>query len=665
MPGPGGPRVILGVGFWAQQEYFGILPGPDGTKIFRPILKSLPDQPPPPNAFQSWTWSYNLNLIGQDQMIVGEQRWELPPSQTPYELIRNFTWQWNTPLSLYFQAPGQPLVGAMWDVLPPAHFVPYRIDQTWTWSYNKNLIGKDAMVTGAQVTDLAPSQKPPEQVQLHAWQWSYNLNLIGKDRLPTGEQVYDRPALPAPPAFTFTFQIQALLTPLGPLGLVANKYDWPIPRPYVYNIDIASVTRSYNLNLIGQDKLPTGAVFTETPRQPAPQPPWTQPYNVALYFVPPFVDTTKIFRGHLRSLPDQGPPRLDQTWTRSVNLNLIAPPPDLTKQARQQDWPNPIGPAPTRDWIQQTNLALLVQPPAFLPALSNAARSYDLAPSQLPPEQVQLHSWQWSYNLNLIGKDQLPVRQTDWPLTPAAQRGVDLSTWIDRTKAVLLARPFAQYDWPNPGQPARDPTLATVARGYTLELLGQDRLPIGAQSSELPPRDFLRALQTWIESTDLVLTTAPPDLTKQVRQQDWPLPIGFPPWEFFTAWSSSLNLPLNGVITPPLPPTELPGTGGPEVGRYRPIFRDVICRLEELKAERDRRRGRHGLLTLEHAVKTVIGRMPLETRHELAPEIGQIGEALESTAAVFAPEFEARIAIFFTALAQEIDDEEAWLLLNQ
>jgi hypothetical protein len=458
MPGPGGPRVILGVGFWAQQEYFGILPGPDGTKIFRPILKSLPDQPPPPNAFQSWTWSYNLNLIGQDQMIVGEQRWELPPSQTPYELTRNFTWQWNTPLSLYFQAPGQPLVGAMWDVLPPAHFVPYRIDQTWTWSYNKNL--------------------------------------IGQDKLPTGEQVYDRPALPVSPTFTYTYPLQPQLVVRQPF----NQYDWPVPRAYFYNIDIASITRSYNLNLIGQDKLPVGEVVTETPRQPAPQPPWTQPYNVALYFVPPFVDTTKIFRGHLRSLPDQGPPRLDQTWTRSVNLNLIAPPPDLTKQARQQDWPVPRGVEPDwrRSWTFSYNLDLLGQD-----KLPIGKQTTDLAPIW-PPYINHLRTWAWWYQIGLIGQDQLPFRQQDWPLTPAAQRAADLGTWIDRTKFILL-RPFFQTDWPNPTQPFRDPTLATVASGYNLDLIGQDRLPNRQQDWPLSPAFAPTLLQSWTQPTNIAL----------------------------------------------------------------------------------------------------------------------------------------------------------------
>src|SRR5215472_9890281 len=99
MPGVGGSRAILGVGFWAQQEYFNVasFPSPDQNpnKLFRPPLKSLPDQPFPPNAFQSWTYSYNLNLIGQDKMLVGDQVYDLAPGQRPtIANVEQFSWTW-------------------------------------------------------------------------------------------------------------------------------------------------------------------------------------------------------------------------------------------------------------------------------------------------------------------------------------------------------------------------------------------------------------------------------------------------------------------------------------------------------------------------------------------------------------------------------------------
>src|SRR6516164_9385162 len=107
MPGRSGPHVISGVGFLAQQKYYNIFSVDSGPFIFRPPLKGLPEQPYPPNAFQSWTWSYNRNLIGKDRMLVGDQWTILPPAQIPYELTRNFTWQWSTPLQLYLAPTGR------------------------------------------------------------------------------------------------------------------------------------------------------------------------------------------------------------------------------------------------------------------------------------------------------------------------------------------------------------------------------------------------------------------------------------------------------------------------------------------------------------------------------------------------------------------------------
>src|SRR6516164_10722419 len=79
MPGgTGGPHRIQGVGFWAQQPFYNIAPYNPGPFIFRPPLKGLPEQPFPPNAFQSWTYSYNLNLIGQDRFPTGETIYDRP-----------------------------------------------------------------------------------------------------------------------------------------------------------------------------------------------------------------------------------------------------------------------------------------------------------------------------------------------------------------------------------------------------------------------------------------------------------------------------------------------------------------------------------------------------------------------------------------------------------
>src|SRR6516225_3754653 len=175
MPGGrGGPHRISGVGFWAQQKYYNIFSVDSGPFIFRPPLKGLPDQPFPPNAFQSWTYQYNPNLIGQDRFPTGEQIYDRPvlatpplaptwtgtfppmmplptniifrhywrglPEQPPRPLLQQAAFQsW---LTLYGAAPQAPFSQDDW----PNPQQPWRLYQSWTASYNLNLIGQDQML---------------------------------------------------------------------------------------------------------------------------------------------------------------------------------------------------------------------------------------------------------------------------------------------------------------------------------------------------------------------------------------------------------------------------------------------------------------------------------------------------------------------------------------
>ena len=416
MPGGvGGPRRILGVGFWAQQEYFGVYSVTDTSNlVVRGPFKGLPEQPPPANAFQSWTYSYNLNLIGQDRFPTGEQFWERPTLPIPPAAA---TWiQTQFPV-LLMQPPGQPVVGFDWFDLPPGQ-VPYRIDQTWTYSYNLNLIGQDQLPTGEAIFELPPRDHPRLQ-DVRTWlQATTALTLAPPPVIrPVVQSDWPLPQAPArldqfwsetfqqtpPPAVTYILRgIWRSLPDQPPLPLqqqsafpnylvlqppvvtyIIRQSDWPIPTAPA-RID-QTWTRSYNLNLIGQDKLPSGEQTTELPP-----------------------------RDHQR-LQDL------RTWIDQTKLALITAPPDLTKQVHIFDYPNPRGAEP--DWRR---------------------------------------SWEFSYNKNLIGQDQLPFRQTDWPLTRSA---VDRAgEWIQQTALVLTAvqRPVVQSDWPNPIQPFRDQTPAWV-----------------------------------------------------------------------------------------------------------------------------------------------------------------------------------------------------------
>src|SRR5215469_9274173 len=94
MPGVGGTsgRALLGVGFLAQQQYYNIFSVDSGPFIFRPPIKGLPAQPFPPNAFQSWTWQYNPNLVGRDRMLVGQQTTGLPQPVVLRPIDQTWTW---------------------------------------------------------------------------------------------------------------------------------------------------------------------------------------------------------------------------------------------------------------------------------------------------------------------------------------------------------------------------------------------------------------------------------------------------------------------------------------------------------------------------------------------------------------------------------------------
>jgi hypothetical protein len=465
---------------------------------------------------QTWTRAYNLNLIAQDRMLAGEQIYDRPQLPIPPPAL---TWT-QTPA---YEEIAKPFYQSDW----PNPTQPYRLDQTWTWVYNKNLIGKDQLPVGEQIYELTQAQKPYEQQQLHSWQWNYNLNLIGQDRMLVGEQVWERPQLPIPPALTWT-QTPAYEEIAKPF----NQTDWPLPTA-PYRIE-QTWTFVYNKNLVGQDKLPIGAELTDLPPRDFARilQTWIENTNLALLTAPPDLKQ----QVHIFDYPNPrgAEPDWRRSWEFSYNKNLIG---QDRLPFRQQDWPNPQRVVERAgDWIQQTKIQLAA--PTFIirqndwllpQAPQQAAQSwtasynlnligkdqlpigaevYELAPSQKPAEQPQLRSWAWWYNQNLIGQDELPFRQSDWPLTPAAQRAIDLANWIDRVKWWLLT-PFHQTDWPNPTQPFRDPTLGTIARGYNLDLLGADRLPN--------------------------------------RQQDWPNPTA-PEYTLLRAWILPLNV---GLLAPP------------------------------------------------------------------------------------------------------------------
>jgi hypothetical protein len=504
---------------------------PDTTHILRPIWKSLPDQPHPPNAFQPWTWTYNWKLLGKDTMIVGRQSWERPTLPIP----------------------------------------PTPTTQTVTASYNLNLIGKDRMIVGEQSTDR-PTLPPIPSALSWTFQLEAQLTFVAAPTLilrPIWRSLPDQPAAPLLQQSTFPSVIY-----LGKVQRPFLQTDWPNPQAQYRNFSWAFqlqaqlippvVSVPYNIirpiwrslpdqpaaPLLQQSTFPS-VIYLGKVQRPFLQTDWPNPtpaYRLDQTYSWRQVDKigqdAMLVGKQVTDLPPEPaiPPENVKTWIQLVQLTLVTAPPNLFAQARQQDWPIPRGNEP--DWRR---------------------------------------SWESWYNRNLIGKDQLPNRQSDWPvptpaprpdetwiqqalkvvqapfsqvdwpLTPAAGRGVDLSTWIGRA-ANLIAKPFNQQDWPNPTPLAREPGLASWAASYNKNLIGQDLLPL-RQVDWPTPVTAQQAAQSWIDLTKFWLAANP------FAQRDWPLPA--PPSGPALGWQWAYNLNLVGKDKLPSRQSDWPLTPAP------------------------------------------------------------------------------------------------------
>jgi hypothetical protein len=390
------------------RQWFGRIP-PAVVVVVRPFAQT--DWPYPRARdhhaqLRTWTWSYNRNLIGQDRLPVGKDVFDLPP-QPPISAIQLRTWINTAALALITAPPPKPFAQYDW----PLNIGPRQPTQIFVASYNKNLIAQDRLPTGDIVTDLSP--RGPQQPTA-IFVASYNKNLIGQDRLPTGARLTDLPPQPALSAVQLRTWIQqtnqALSAFVPPLPF--NTYEWLINPGHRQPVQV--FTASYNRNLIGQDRLPVGAITTGLPTQ----------QRLAA-----------------------------QTWINTVSLVLTAP---AVLPFNQNNWPLNLGPRqPDRSYGY-------VFPKVLIGKDRLPFRQMDW-PLYRPFLQPAF-GYTASYNRNLIGKDRLPFRQMDWPVPPEFRR---LSEWIVHTDPNRFVPP--------PVPPAvlpRDPTHARARGGFELDARG-------------------------------------------------------------------------------------------------------------------------------------------------------------------------------------------------
>jgi len=178
------------------------------------IENVLPTQPFRPE--QTWTWR-QVDKIGQDAMLVGQQVYDRPVL-TPQRVV---DWIQSTNVNL---AAVQVIPFGAVTELPRQ---PARIEQTTTWNQTR-MLGQDRMLVGKQIFDL-PVRGPAPIDQTTAWSQT---RMIGQDLLPVGQAIFDLPRQPIRLEQPWSFGRNLALNFVpGPLGVVANQYDWPLPIP--------------------------------------------------------------------------------------------------------------------------------------------------------------------------------------------------------------------------------------------------------------------------------------------------------------------------------------------------------------------------------------------------------------------------------------------------
>ncbi|HEX8815796.1 MAG TPA: hypothetical protein VF753_09865 [Terriglobales bacterium] len=248
-----------------------------------------PQQPAP-----SWTWSYNLNLIGKDSLPFRQSDWPNPVRSI--ESARE--WIDRTKLQFITPAPFNQL-----DWPNPAQ--PSRLDQTWSARYNLNLIGQDQLPF--RQSDWPVPIDYSRQIQ--TWANTFLLSQFVNTNTILRAPFKGLPEQPVQRPLEFFFPNLALTSVQPNLFAQARQQDWPNPvQPPRLDQTWAA---AYNRNLIGQDKLPFLQRDWPLPTQPAQlDQTWVAPYNRNLK--PPTPSPTLIVHYSSFSRPDYNDNRVPQ-----------------------------------------------------------------------------------------------------------------------------------------------------------------------------------------------------------------------------------------------------------------------------------------------------------------------------------------------------------------
>lgn len=457
--------------------------------IFRPPLFNVRREidPTQTGINAQFGVQFNINLFPPPppQIPPGENY-----SARPDPIYWSNTWTQSLVLTT-LRSQDKMTVGEQHTERPPP--VDWRAGQTLSLVLS-TLRGQDAMTVGEQRFELPPTGHIYPQ-QLRTWLHSYNLNLIGKDRMTVGKQLTDLP-----------------------------------PRDHSRTEQTRTWTFTYNPNLVGQDFFPPGRVQHSARPDPVQ---WYQNWTLSLLqstLTPVVVNPFGPFDWPLPGIAEQ-PLRSFSQW---FNLNLIGqdffpPGEQYTDRPPGPDWRNTW----TLNLLQSTLTPVVVMP--FGP--------YDW-PNPKSPEQPQ-RSYNFSYNLNLIGQDFFPPGKRIVDLPPRDySRTEQTRTWLHNYNLNLIGKdrlPTGDqvYDLPPLGYPRQD-QQRTWLWNYNLNLIAQDAMVVGKQYTERPPGPDWR--NSW--TLNLLQTTLIPTVLSPFGPYDWPTPKW--PAQPSKSYQQSFNLNLIG-----------------------------------------------------------------------------------------------------------------------
>jgi hypothetical protein len=396
------------------------------------------------------------------------------------------------------------------------------------------------------------------------------------------------------------------------------------------------------------------ALMGAQPSTPFKQTQWPNP-NLPLRLTPQVVSPNlSVLHGHVpfkqRQWDNPKLPRTSIAEVRGLNLALLSVA-AVYKPVMQNDWPNPWRPAPFKHDVIGPNLVVLHD-------MTNVPRPFVPLDWPLPWKPAPAKQWVIGQNWlvsHWTAPESRPFNQLAWPLPWQVQKPTirPISGFNIPLQSSVVAKPFAQYDWPiNSLRVAKTPDIS----GPTLTVL-HDMTNVPRPFVQLSwPLPWLPSPpKQWVIGAQDPLIPLPEEAARPFRQLDWvnptppPLyvhPVG--PWPIVILTSP-----------PPVPPPTINYQGdGKKRKKRKPeryeLFADIEHTVRTMLA---------GPVVVDSAVLGVHAKP--EPIHDLGPSLTElVGLAkghtdLQQRVSRLQAELDAYVA---SQRETEEDDDDMWTM---